>query len=62
MTWKCWTIVATIGLPYRMGNRGFFDYMRAAVLIQKKFLNVDARNDRNAVRAALYAHLDETLG
>jgi hypothetical protein len=31
-------------------------------LIQKAPLKSDARNDNNAVRDALYAHLDQTLG
>jgi hypothetical protein len=31
-------------------------------LIQKRFLKSDARNDNNAVRDGLYAHLEQTLG
>jgi hypothetical protein len=33
-----------------------------ATLISKKLLKIDARNDDHAVRTALYAHLDHTLG
>ena len=32
------------------------------VLVQKGLLKADARNDLHAVREALYAHLDNTLG
>jgi hypothetical protein len=32
------------------------------VLARKGLLKTDARNDSNAVRRALYAHLDSTLG
>ena len=32
------------------------------VLIRKGLLKADARNDMHAVREALYAHLDQTLG
>jgi len=32
------------------------------VLIRKGMLKGDARNDMHAVREALYAHLDQTLG
>jgi hypothetical protein len=32
------------------------------VLIQKGLLKSDARNDLYAIRDALYAHLDRTLG
>jgi SOS response regulatory protein OraA/RecX len=31
-------------------------------LIRKKLLTTDARNDDKAVRTALYAHFDRTLG
>ena len=31
-------------------------------LIRKEMLNGDARNNSKAVRKALYAHLDQTLG
>jgi hypothetical protein len=31
-------------------------------LVRRKLLEADARHDKNAVRMALYQHLDDTLG
>jgi hypothetical protein len=49
----------------RDGLRSLWTELReteVATLISKKLLTADARNDDNAVRTALYAHFDLTLG